>query len=214
MPRLSESYRDSLDTLATEYQKALSDSARSYLHGRGIDDGAIERYRVGEVTADSEHGYYAGMICFPYLTKHGVVSLEFRQPHSDCKEHDHQRYITPYPKRLYNTLSMDRADEIGIIAITEGGINAITLEYHCGIPAVGLPGADTWKAHPEWKLLFYGYRTVLMFVDPDEAGRALAKQVRHDIRDAHTLTLSTGDANAAFMAAGATEIRRKAGLDD
>jgi len=214
LPRLSDSFRTSLDSLATEYQKALTDDARCYLNGRGIDDGAIERYRIGEVTADSEHGWYAGMICLPYLTSNGVVSLKFRQPHACTSECEHQRYITPYRTRLYNTLSMDEADKIGIIAITEGEFDAITLDYHCGIPAVAIPGVDSWQAHPEWKRLFEGYRSVLICTDNDEEGRRLAKRVAVDVNDGHTLTLSSKDANATYLAAGADEIRRKAGLDE
>jgi len=33
------------------------------------------------------------------------------------------------------------------IAVCEGEIDAITLSYSCGIPAVGVPGANAWK-HP------------------------------------------------------------------
>jgi len=155
------------------------------------------------------------MLCFPYLTRNGVVSLKFRQAHDCNSECEHQRFITPYQTRLYNTLSMDKADEIGIIAICEGEIDAITLDYHCGIPAVGVPGVKTWIKHPEWKLLFQGYRSVLMFADDDEDGRKLAERVKDDIRDSHTLTLGAKDANAAYLMAGnGDEIRRKAGLDE
>ena len=122
--------------------------------------------------------------------------------------------ITPYPTRLYNTLALDKADEIGIAAITEGEIDAITLDFYCGIPAVAVPGVDTWAAHPEWKHLFEGYKSVLICTDNDEEGRKLAKRVMLDVHDGHTLSLSQGkDANAAFLAAGATEIRKRAGLD-
>lgn len=214
-----------MDSLASQYQAAMSPGVRSYLHGRGIDDAAIARYRVGEVSADSEHGSYAGMICFPYLTKlGGVVSLKFRQSHDcteacdyirDGKTKRHSKYIGPYDTRLYNTLAMDRADELGFIGICEGEIDALTLDYHCGIPAVGIPGVEVWKKHPEWKELFRGYRDVYVFEDTDESGKGheLAVRVVRDIQGAHLVTLTSGkDANEAFLAKGIDEIKRKAGL--
>jgi len=205
--------------LAREYQAALSPAARSYLAGRGLDEGAIERYRVGEVTRDSEHWKYAGMICLPYVTKRGgVVSLKFRQAHKCVEACPHEKYITPYPTRLYNAPAMDRADELGFIAICEGELDAITLDYHCGIPAVAVPGVKTWQQHGEWPSLFTGYQSVFMFADDDDEGRKLADRVKHDIRDAHTVTLESGkDVNEAYVSdpkAAVAEIRRKAGLDD
>jgi DNA primase len=219
LPRLSDSFRSGLDMLAREYQAALSPAARSYLAGRGLDEGAIERYRIGEVTRDSEHWQYAGMICVPYLTKRGgVVSLKFRHAHECSQACSHPKYISPYPTRLYNTLAMDRADELGYIATTEGEFNAEILDYRCGVPAVGIPGGDTWQKHPEWIALFSGYRRVTHFTDNDDAGRKLASRISHDIRDAHTVTLESGkDVNEAYVSdpkAAVAEIRRKAGLDD
>jgi DNA primase len=210
LPRLSGSFRSGLEALATQYQAALSPAALSYLAGRGIDGKAVKRYRLGQVTRESEYGSYAGMIAIPYITgKGGVVSIKFRRT-DDGKP----KYLTPFPTRLYNTLAMDEADELGFIAITEGEFDAIILDCYCGIPAVGIPGADTWAKHPEWRELFRGYRDIYMFADNDDAGRALAGRVTHDIRDSHAVTLTSGDdVSSAYLAGGLAEIRRKAGLD-
>jgi DNA primase len=161
-----------------------------------------------------EHSKYAGMICIPYVTKlAGVVSLKFRQPHACIEACGHAKYIGPYETRLYNTLAMDQADRLGYIAACEGEVNALTLDYLCGIPAVGIPGAEMWKAHPEWRELFKGYGRVLFFPDNDEAGERLAGCIGRDIDTLKIVKLPDGaDANKAFMEIGADEIRRIAGV--
>ena len=102
-----------------------------------------------------------------------------RLPASECK---HQKTYTPYPTRLYNTLAMDRADELGYVAVCTGEINTITLDHPCGIPAVGVPGDETWRKHPEWRRMFAGYSRVLVFPDDDESVTGVAGHVvGHDM---------------------------------
>lgn len=222
MPRLSREYRESLEKMAFSYEEALlhvqdsrSGLARGYLASRGITEEASASYRLGMVDSSfDEHAKYAGMICIPYVTKlAGVVSLKFRQPH-DCTEAcGHAKYISPYETRLYNTIAMDKADQLGWIAATEGELNALTLDGLCGIPAVGIPGAEMWKAHPEWRELFRGYSRVLFFPDDDEAGERLAGMIGRDIDTLKIVRLPNGaDANRAYMETGPDEIRRIAGV--
>jgi DNA primase len=213
--------------MTASYQKALiaggqgspSGHAREYLAGRGIDQGVIDSYRIGMVDETHDlHAKYAGMICIPYLTKlAGVVSLKFRKAYEPSEG---AKYISEYESRLYNTLAMDKADRRGFIAAVEGEINALTLDALCDIPAVGIPGAKTWKAHPEWRELFRGYGTVLLFPDEDKedkngekAGDVLADMMRRDLDTAKIIRLPDGaDANRAFLDIGAAEIRRLAGI--
>lgn len=211
MPRLSESFRTGLEREALRFHVRMGAEVRSSLAGRGIDDKAIGRYKLGEVQADSlEHGKYAGWISIPYITRRGgTVSLKFRR-----MDEGKPKYISPYPTRLYNTLAMDRADRLGFIAIQEGEFDAIVLDCYCGIPAVGAPGTDTWAKHPEWRDLFSGYPEVLVYKDNDEAGEKFASAVTRDLRQAKVISLSSGrDVNEAYLNGGLTEIRRKAGLE-
>lgn len=215
--RLSDEFRASLDSLTTRYQAALSPSGRSYLNGRGLGDEVIERYRLGEVDGhDASHADYTGMLSIPYCTRlGGVVSLKFRRPH-ECTDwcNGHAKYLGPYPTRLYNTLAFDRADRLGYIGVTEGEFDAEILDGLCGIPAVGIPGVETWKAHREWPELFKGYQRVLVFADDDEPGRGLAKAILHDVDTATVISLPAKDPNAAYLAVGAQEIRRITGVSD
>src|SRR6266704_1281144 len=201
--RVSQEFRDSVEAMAASYQAAITfdKPAFAYLASRGIDRGAIDRYRLGVVTAEhDEHSKYAGMVSIPYLTKlAGVLSLKFRVAHSCTETCGHAKYISPYETRLYNTLAMDEADRLGYIAVCEGELNALTLDHLCGIPAVGVPGAEMWKAHPEWRELFRGYGRVLFFPDSDEAGERLAGGIARDIDTLQIVRLPGGaDANQAY----------------
>lgn len=228
MPRLSEEFRRSLEVMAGTYQRALTEAGRSYLLGRGIGPEAVERYRIGQVDdTHPEHADYAGMLCMPYLTRSGVVSLKFRRAHecgADCK---HAKYISPYETRLFNTLAMDQADREGVLAVAEGELDTIVLDAYCGIPAVGVPGVDTYKKHPEWRELLRGYETVLIFKDNDpeqirkrpdgseekfRPGDELAKAIRRDVDAARIVRLPSKDVNDTYIEFGRDGVRGAAGL--
>jgi DNA primase len=213
---LSEESRASLGMMAAAYRAALAASpqALSYLSGRGIGQAAIERFQLGLVDGSfAENAIYSGRICIPYLTKlGGICSLKFRVAH-DCDDtHDHQKYITPYPTRIFNPFAFERAEQLGYIGISEGEFDAVINTVECDIPTIGIPGVDTWVKHPEWRPLFDGYAKVLVFKDQDDAGEKLAKRISHDLENAVEVNLPANDVNATFLKHGADAIREAAGL--
>lgn len=220
--RLSAEYLTSLESMASSYQQAMNQEVADYLYSRGIGSSVIANYRLGVVDeSHPEHARYAGMICIPYITSlAGVVSLKFRQPHECGDDCTHAKYISPYETRIYNPLALDGADLLGYVAITEGEIDAMTLDYFCGIPAIGIPGVETWKHHPEWRELFRGFRRVLVFPDNDEInpvtgerpGAELAARIAHDIDTAKVLRLPAADVNKTYLEYGPDEIRRIASV--
>lgn len=219
--RLSNELRASLEAMASGYQRALSEGARNYLTSRGLGPEAVTAYRLGQVDAlHAEHAQYAGMLSIPYLSRAGVVSLKFRQLAGHSMGAG-KKYINPgYQTRLFNTPAMDVSDRTGVIGIAEGEIDAIILTHYCGIPAVGIPGAENWKAHPEWRELFRGYPKVLIFQDNDEPnattglrpGEELSKQIIRDIEQAQVVRLPAHDVNDTYLAGGRDAIRKAAGL--
>jgi DNA primase len=206
--RLSDELRGTLERMTTAYQWSLSPAGYAYLRSRGIQDGAIVTYRLGQVDGSfAEHASYAGWISLPYLTRlGGVVSMKFRRTDDGTP-----KYLGPYPTRLYNTISLDRAERLGYVAITEGEIKSIILDAYCGIPSVAVPGVEVWGAHPEWPELFRGFSRVLIFRDPDEPGEKLASRILKDIDTAQIVALPT-QVDEIYLAYGVDEIRRAAGV--
>lgn len=230
MRRLSDELRISLEAMCGTYQSAITDEARSYLHGRGITDGTIVSYRLGVVAGVPEHQDYQGMISIPYLTSlAGVVGFKFRQPHT-CTEHClHHKYLTPYPSRIFNAKAFDQAERLGYIAICEGEFDAIILDSMCGIPAVAVPGAETWVKHKEWRLLFQGFDRVLVFQDNDadrevmvggkrvvkNAGKDLTRAILSDVPTAQLVSFAgvpKKDVTEIYLAYGADAIREVANV--
>jgi hypothetical protein len=79
--------------------------------------------------------------------------------------------IYPLPK-----MSPDRALEkirkVGWVVLVEGESDTQTLWYH-GIPALGIPGADTWKK--EWAEYLDGVERIYVVVEPDKGGETLRR---------------------------------------
>ena len=212
LTRLSDEFRQSLEQAATRYNWALREDSQalSYLHGRGILPAAGDAFRLGVVDGSiAEHANYAGWISIPYLTRlGGVVSLKFRRLSGDGP-----KYISPYPTRIYNTIALDRAEQLGYVAICEGEFDALILDALAGIPAVAIPGVDTWKAHPEWRELFTGFSRVLVFTDQDQPGQELANRILRELDTARLVQLPGGkDVNESYLSIGADKIREVAGV--
>jgi DNA primase len=220
--RLSDEFRASLGIAADRYEMALEGGSQAldYLLGRGIEPRAISAYHLGVVDGTiPEHAPYAGWISIPYITKlGGVVSLKFRRLSGDGA-----KYITPYPTRIYNPMALDLGEQLGYVAICEGEFDAIILDAYCAIPAVAIPGVDTWKKHPEWREMFSGFSRVLLFMDQDEdqvkpdgkiknPGRDLGDQLLKDLDTAHLVSLPAKDVNEAYLQFGADKIREVAGV--
>lgn len=213
--RLSDEFRKSLATMAAAYGLALlaedssAKAARSYLAGRGLSMQNSSNCGIGLITDEfDEHAKYAGMLCFPYITKlGGVVSLKFRQAHDCVEACSHARFISPYETRLYNPLDFEVADRRGWVCICEGELDTLTLSELCDIPAVGLPGVETWKAHPEWAELFRGYQKVYVFGDSDDPGQALAKAILKQIDTAELVKLPGKDVNDTYRRFGPDVIK-------
>lgn len=224
--RLSDEFRQSLDTAANRYHTTLASHqpgspALDYLLGRGIEREQVDAYRLGVVDGSfPEHVPYTGWISIPYLTRlGGPVQLKFRRLSGDGP-----KYMgSGGSPRLYNTLALDKADRLGYVAICEGEFDALVLDALCGIPAVGVPGVDTWASRPEWREIFAGFSKVLVFPDqePDKTrpngtkhnpGRELGERILRDLDTAQLVGLPAKDANESYLQYGSDVIRKAAGL--
>jgi DNA primase len=197
---------------ADRYNWALraNSQALSYLHGRGITPEAGDAYRLGAVDGSvAEHAPFTGWISIPYLTRlGGVVQLKFRRLSGDGP-----KYMgSGGAPRLYNTMALDKAEQLGYVAITEGEFDAIILDGLCGIPAVAVPGIDTWGSRPEWREIFAGFSRVLVFADQDEPGQKLAARILRELDTASLVSLPAKDVNESYLQCGAEKIRELAGV--
>jgi hypothetical protein len=154
---------------------------------------------------------HRGALSIPYLRwsqEHGwsVVSIKYRciEDH-DCKKLKHGKYLAQAGDRprLYNTLALLRQSPI--IAITEGEIDAITAQV-CGVPAVGVPGAESWQPH--FREPFLGYRTVFVLADGDDPGMRFANTVAKTLPNAKIIPCPPGeDVNSLVKYEGPKALR-------
>jgi DNA primase len=101
--------------------------------------------------------------------------------------------------RLYNVNALLTAENY--IAVTEGEIDAITLNYKCGIPAIGVPGANSWKRH--YSRLLQDFETVFIFADGDQPGSDFAKKIAQEVQGVTIVHMPEGhDVNSMYLQAG------------
>lgn len=171
----------------------------------------IDRFLLGAVVNPDvldESG--RGMISIPYLTPNGPVALRFRRP--PYKESG-PKYWQPLGSDLtiFNTPAFFESEDT--ITITEGEMDCMTL-VQAGIPAVGLPGASSWKAH--FELIFEGYASVVICADNDDkemkngkhAGREFAARVAQKVPGPHVILMPEGhDVNSFYAEFGREALR-------
>lgn len=180
MQRLSKSAMSCVALRAAEYHSKL-DGVTSFLSYRGISEASAIQFQLG---------YDGERLTIPYLTPAGVVQLKRRciQMH-DCKEAQHPKYLGEDGAgiRLFNAQTLLTATTVVCV---EGELNAIAGET-CGIPHVGRPGAQAWKANRNmWRHCFDNADEIIVVGDLDKplpgktvgVGEADARMVADDLR--------------------------------
>ena len=217
---LTQSQKNFLLEATKRYKSNLPGSpAEEFLKNRGlvskITKTDVDKFGLGYVgdDSDSRHERYKGKLAIPYLRfspERGwtVASIRFRcvEDHV-CK--GHQKYLSaPGDRpRLFNTFALTTQKDI--IGISEGEIDAITAST-CGIPTVGVAGAQTWK--PWFVLPFQGYREVLVFADGDKQGENFAEQVASALPNARVIQSPDGyDVNSLVHERGREWFRERVG---
>lgn len=202
------------------FEKALPGSpAAEYLNDRHIGQRTAATHRLGYVDpADPLEGWerFATRLAVPYLNAHGdPVWIKFRatpltRPNKDGK-------IMKYSQqegseaRLFNTQALSMPGDT--LCLVEGEFDVITLTA-LGIPAVGVPGAGSWKAW--FHRALQGYERMVLFHDADDIGRdgerageKLVRAVKERIPDIIPIAPPGGfnDISEAFVAGHGEAIR-------
>ena len=190
---------------AQRYAQEVSPEVLVALAERGISEQVAARFQLGTVTEPiNGHEMYDGWISIPYITAGGgCVGFKFRRI-DDGKP----KYGSPTGQKahLYNV--SDVLPLSPYIVICEGELDAVITSGMLGIPAVGVPGVQSWKPH--FPKLFNGYDTVYVVGDNDvkedgsNPGAEFAKRVANEIINSQIVTLPPGlDINDYYLAYGA-----------
>ena len=201
--KLSRSQKELLEKATSHYSQSVH-LAEDYLVHRGLDLEVARQIRLGVVASPLPgQEQFLGRLAIPYLTPTGPVDIRFR---AMGPEEPKYMGMPGTQTRLYNVRALHEAGNF--IAVCEGEIDAITLHYKCGIPAVGVPGANSWKQH--YTRLLSDFETIFVFADGDQPGSDFAKSLSKELQNVIVLQMpETEDVNSMFLKSGANYFKEK-----
>lgn len=210
VPSLAQ--REFLDRASGEYHRQMTPEtpAVEYLSTRGITLVNARSFRLGYVESPlAGHEKYEGMLCIPYLTRTGVVTLRFRRIDLDDepKEGPKYRSLPGDTPRIYNPESF--FSDAPHIAICEGELDTMTA-VQAGIPAVGIQGVSAWRDF--YSCAFSGYERIFILADSDDKGQGMefAEKVQSQLHEARIIPMPAGhDVNSFYCENGPQALRDK-----
>lgn len=201
LQKQSQSQKDFMWTAASRYRENIQGSpAAEYLESRKLP--VMSQFGLGYVKDPLPgHEMYEGCLSIPYMrysawSGWSAVSIRFRRLDDVTPKY---MTIAGDHARLFNTNALNNYSVD--MSITEGELDAITATL-AGVPAVGMPGAQTWK--PFMAELFLGYRYVNILADGDDPGMDFARQVAKTLPNSRIIQMPTGlDVNSMVVSQGA-----------
>ena len=134
-------------------------------------------------------------VVIPYMDAAGeIVAIRKRLTLSGPTRFLWRRGDHPRPYGLWR---LEEARTAGWLMLVEGESDCWTLWYH-GIPALGLPGASTWR--PEYAALLKGL-TVYVWHEPGAGGHTFTKGIFADVPDLRVVKAPPGakDPSALYL---------------
>jgi DNA primase len=132
------------------------------------------------------------------------VNIRFRclQQH-ECEGHPKYLSAEGAGTNLYNVLDLKR--DSPFICVAEGEIDTMSLSL-AGLPAVGVPGVDTWQKH--FSRCLEDFEVIYAFGDGDKAGSKFSNFLARETR-ARPIRMPPGeDCNSLYVKGGADALRR------
>ena len=170
---------------AARLADCLDAEALEWLAARGVNADTARGCGLGRVNSDDpDFAHYAGHIAIPYRTVDGdTVGLRFRNVWGS---ENGPKYNQPAGSATvpYGLEALNMPGKT--VSLCEGEFDSIVLRQ-LGLPALGIPGANAWKAH--YRYLLDGFERVVVWGDPDEAGRAFNDTVCKAISGASAAVL-------------------------
>lgn len=142
---------------------------------------------------------YRGRLAIPFFNGNGdCVLIRFR----DLTGSSPAKYLQIADSRNvpYNMPALISGART--IIVCEGELDALTLTG-MGFAAIGITGASAWKPH--YRKLLDPFERVIVWGDPDDAGRAFNSTVKQSVRQAQPAYLET-DINDSYINDGGMEI--------
>jgi DNA primase len=200
--------------LSLEERLCKFESARlpllPYLAERGLGAEAADRFRLGYVEpSDNEPRRYWHRMALPYLTPTGVVQIRYRR----LVEDDSPKYLGDPGTEVTLFNAHATLGARGPVFLCEGEMDAIAVTTLTGHPAVGIPGARAWQAHPYWARCFVGLDHLIFPADGDTAGHELADAVHQSLPEVHVVRLPDGEDANSVLARDRAEFLARCGLD-
>ena len=194
--RLSHSQKNTLGSAAKRYAQNIH-LAEAYLAERNISLDAAKQAGLGVVSDPiTGHEHVQGRLSIPYITSTGVVDIRFR---TLTGEEPKYMGLAGAKTHMYNVRALLEA--VDDVAICEGEIDAITLHYMVGIPAVAIPGAQSWKKH--YRRMLQDFERVYVFGDGDKAGHDFSRTIAREISTALVVNMPDGeDVNSMYTKNG------------
>jgi DNA primase len=189
---------------AQRYAQEITPEALVALEERGISELVAAKFQLGTVIEPANgHEMHEGWLSIPYITALGhCVGFKFRRL-NDGKP----KYGSPTGQKahLYNV--SDVAVLSKHIVVCEGELDTVIVSGVLGIPAVGVPGVQSWKPH--FSKLLSGYDSVYIVGDNDikedgsNPGMDFSKKVSQEVLNGVIVHLpSSMDINDYYLAYG------------
>lgn len=116
-------------------------------------------------------------IAIPYLDRDGqIIATRYRLALTKTEEVDDRfRWSTGAKLAPYGLWRLVTYEANTPIVLVEGESDCHTFWHH-DIPALGIPGAQTWKS--DWDHFLDDFPEILFVAEPDDGGRALVERMR------------------------------------
>lgn len=116
-------------------------------------------------------------VAIPYLGADGTeIAKRYRTAlHRHCDPDPRFRWKSGSKLQLYGLWRIQEWEDPTDIVLVEGESDCHTLWYH-DVPALGIPGAQTFKT--EWEKHLEGFEKVYMFAEPDGGGDVFVERMK------------------------------------
>ena len=145
---------------AAYYHHLMTD--RSYWYSQGLTDETIDRYQLGWCPRCPTY-QQSPSHTIPITFRGRLLNIRHRLARPPSPGDKYRPEMPGLGAMIFNGDLFDQHDQHPVIMIVEGEVKAMVLTQN-GFPAVGIPGASTFK--PQWKRWFEPFAEVIICLDP------------------------------------------------